>query len=735
MFYTPPTKSDWKSETAITHSYDTNSGFTSNSNSDLESQDVTIDTQDTKDAESEYSAIEYHDNLEAIDKHLGSTNKNCDNTSTIQDDSSSYIESFEIPTESDLPVPLLKVYEKCLKELKEPKFERSLASFEIAELFQSFYRTFQLECKNYLTNDGKYEMKEMNQDSEYQYYRLNLTFERLLCDKFYNQIVFPLKGIPIDEFEKDFNDEFSDKLGCLSYLDIHFRNLDIELDPGLENKFLQLLEEKILPEFELFSAERSPTLKMKYLIKIHKKLSQILSDITEGKGNILNTDMYLPILIFSMIKLKELRAYFLVSQMIIIKRFANEFIFDNSIEKLQIEKGKLLYVFANFEAAISYISSVTLENLGIPVPSPHWDLLPGSLKSRGELLTLLSVPLNLDSLEKKVLEFKEKNPLIIGASPTNENQNQSLFANPLNAWLEYPKVGITDQNIKSISDSIDAGLRNLVGRVSWLSSSNLDVTGREAPTVEEKSNQDKKTLLSETLLKQIQENDAYIAKIDVKKNDAELITSQTNIKDAPKAKYNIGMGGIRVSAKPTGDSNSMLTATSSSSLNKLNDFSKENTTSSQNLERSFSAGNITPLSPASNKPLNRANAIIRSRATSFINSTIFSVNSASGDPSTNISNSPTKEHLSSIFSSLENALDNVRNRSRGNSSATTGMNSVYPNNSNLNSIGGDANTANTIKSLENLLQPLKTPFEAMTIEDLQNMYATYQTAANVLHSS
>ncbi|KAG0687799.1 hypothetical protein C6P40_001850, partial [Pichia californica] len=553
MFHTPPVKSDWKTEASIANSYDIGN-IDSNSNySDNDSQPATLDTEESKYILKTNSSLDISDDL--INKNIQNTstitsplnitstqptitsasestnndnndsNDNNDNNDSNDsndnndnnvnndifmnisknvdslenkeiNDNASFIESFDIVSENDLPMKLLKLYESFLKELKEPKFDRSLASFEIAELFQSFYQRFHLGCCEYIEQEGKYELHDINhKDLGFQYYKFNLTLERLLCDKFYSQIIFPLKNMQIDEYEREFNDQFCDKLGCLSSLDIHFSNLDIDLPKNLESNFINELDDKILPEFELLTAERSPTLKMKYLIRIHKKIGQIIHIITKNSkfSKELNTDIYLPILIFTIIKLKELRAYFLIRQLNLMKRFSNEFIFDNSIESLQIEKGKLLYVCANFEAAISYLSSVTLDNLEMDLPSEDINLLPGSIKDRSELLNLLTIPLKLESIDTEVKNFKNSNPLILNSKDNNIliNDNNSIISTSLsnitNNW-DYSKVTLpsmiqADQGLKSISQVIDSSVKNIMGKVPWIGGSSDDINKSSDTTI------------------------------------------------------------------------------------------------------------------------------------------------------------------------------------------------------------------------------------------------------------
>lgn len=930
MFHTPPVKSDWQTDTSITNSYDLGNNNDSNSNySDNDSQPATLDTEDAKDIlkKSNLNINLSDDNLIKNINLIQNSNTDNDTTKTLttisndsivqnkkiedndfnidiinnmnnidninNSDNSSFIESFDIISEDDLPMTLLKLYEQFLKELKEPKFDRSLASFEIAELFQSFYQRFHISCCNYIDQEGKFELHDKNHnDLGYKYYEYNLTLERLLCDKFYNQIIFPLKNMEIDEYEKDFNDKFCDKLGCLSSLDIHFENLDIDLPKNLESIFINELDDKILPEFELLTAERSPTLKMKYLIRIHKKIGQIIHNLTKNSSKFskeLNTDIYLPILIFTIIKLKELRAYFLVRQLNLMKRFSNEFIFDNSVESLQIEKGKLLYVCANFEAAISYLSSVTLDNLDMPIPSEDINLLPGSLKDRSELIKLLTTSLKFESIEEKTKSFKKNNPLILNSIDSNIsiNDNNSIISNHLstitNSWVDYsksnlPSVNNADQSLKSFSQAIDSSLKNIIGKVSWISGSsdnintkfsNIDnstindlndeindfndnndetknikneetINETQIYTVNDSYEPQQDKTLSDSLLKQLEENIAFEQVINVnndsnannnslkaehdnssnKQHTRDEVTPTTssqsteidkveinNLSNNKEEKTLFPSDGVdnnnntndedeinnsiphnrtesNVSVNTQGTEGSLITKLTSSVGGVMKNFrpvSASSSTTSLNvhLNEHGTATTVTTkgntisgqdrnstiaYSTTPNKNIVRSSTInMRSRATSFINTSLFGspTNQSFVNENNNISNlnnstiaintsivgtsSPNREYRNSIFSSLENAFDNVRNRSRDNSLGQG------PNNqsNNLNNVQlqlsqeHKANikeeeeeqkdiSNNDMKDLNRLLEEIikfkrfDKNFGEMSINDLNEMYTNYQ---------
>lgn len=796
MFHTPPVKNDWQPDASIANSYNTgpdldDSNINSNmpSDNDLESQPATLDTaeinlilkksidvhnsdkmEDNDDSESnnKSSAITFSNNVTKVS----------DNTKTIPSDNSSFIESFEVPTEMDLPIELINVYEQFLRELKEPKFERSLASFEISELFHSFYQRFQVACIKYIDQGGRYELYDQNHSNKgYQYYRYNLILERLLCDKFYSQIIFPLKNIPIDEYEREMNDQFCDKLGCLSSLDIHFKHLDIDLPADIEMEFIRRLNEKILPEFEFLTAERSPTLKMKYLIKIHKKIGVIINELTKSSNGqnskSLNTDIYLPVLIFTIIKLKELRAYFLVRQLNLIKRFTNEYIYDNSVESLQSERGELLYVCANFEAAISYLANVTLDNLEMGLPSEDINLLPGSLKDRNELLLLLTTPLKLESIEVEAQKFKELNPLFKFDNSITIN---SLSLN--NSWIDYSKLTLpntvinADQGLKSISLAIDSSLKNIMGKVSWLSGSADDmrrlndestigdITNDEITNnTNNNNNSDLNiTSLPDSLLKQLEENDAFQHDINdkihiltpnlslestakdtfsnggieekINENYVDNVHSRnsrsestTSTQERLISKFTNSMGGVMKSFRPMGEFPSSTSLNVNENMDSvgneviLNTIKNNIQNNSEVLERSSSTGFLTTPNKnnGSNNNINNLRLAnnMRSRATSFINTSLFGspnnqfISNEAIVPTT--SSSPPKENRNSIFSTLENALDNVRNRSRDNS---------------LSENHHDHPQIRIVEDI-NKLKRFEKSFDEMKMSELNEMYNNY----------
>lgn len=728
MLHTPPTRNDWKSDASVAKTYSVveSSGTTESlpggatlelSNSNLSLSHNVSETL----------------NLEENDFKITSALKESQGDDTI-------LESFETPDPSDLPMDLLQLYETFLKELKEPKFERALAVCEISDLFQSFYQRFHSKVLNSINSETQFELTESDSSKTSIYYKYNLLIERLLCETFYHQISSPSKRIPIDEFEKNVILRFSSKLECLTNLDIHFNNLDIELPAEIENEFLNEIKNKILSEFELMITEHSPTLKMKYLMKIHKLLGDIIKQLTNSIGleYVLNTDIYLPVLIFSVIKLSDLSNHFLVSQLLIIKRFANEFIFQYDDDLLQEERGKLLYVSANFEACISYISSVTLENLNIDQSS-----ISGiSNKSPSDIISILNSNIGLDLIEDEVEDFKKFNPPLPDITTMN--------------WVDYSKLALpesvlhSDQGLKSISNAVDTSIRNIMGKVPWLGS------GSSEDVLKGNNNTTDNEIFSNSLLQQLEENVAFKEKnnnevtptssVSSTGNEAQALNHVSNENSNGKTPFptvntnpntqdqvNAIEGEPRVTRTSSTQDRLMNRFTTSVGgvMKNLRPMSTSSSSTSLNVTTDGNIPNQKIISPIKTRQqlqqqqqqqnLQLGGNTIRSRTTSFINSSIFgsptsSSNQLNGSSHESLSGNGGNGHqrTNSIFSALETAIS--ANRSRGNSIPSS--KTVIPEDEG--------------KLLEEIsrLKKFEVTFEELSVKELREVYDNYQFIMN-----
>lgn len=142
---------------------------------------------------------------------------------------------------------------------------------------------------------------------------------------------------------------------------------------------------------------------------------------------------------------------------------------------------------ANFEACISYISSVTLENLGID---------PENYSVTIDDVMILNSNVGLDSIDEEVEDFKSRNPQFSSSQPHRRSV-------PANSWVSLPTPTLnTDQGLKNISNAVDSSIKNIIGRVSWLSSN--------SGSSEEIGKPELGGTLSSTMLQQLEENAAFM---------------------------------------------------------------------------------------------------------------------------------------------------------------------------------------------------------------------------------
>lgn len=738
MFHTPPTRNDWKESTAIQHSY-----HVSNSSSiDTYKENIHISNNSNISLEKEVT----NDPLEPINQKIDSLSLNADLDSTCpkspaltfeNDDGKvtkhfvdenivfSNLEKFGTPSKAQLPSDLAIIYDQFLKELREPKFERSLAVFEISELFQKFYTSFKISVDKYLNKETDL---IIGKNKAFMYYEYNLLLERLLCDTFYTKLTFPLKGLETDIFEKEISDKFCHKLSCLGFLDIQFKNLDIDLPYSIEKEFLNQLLEKVLPEFELMTTQTSPTLKATHLVEIHNKIGEIIKNLTStinnGKNYTLNTDIYLPILIYTVIKLKDLTNHFLVTQLFLIKRFSNQYIFEMENFQLSEERGKLLYVCANFEACLSYIASATLENLNIDYPNENKCLLPGSELPRDYLINLLVTPISLSSIDEEILKFKQINPIF------SKDDSKDLSNN----WVDYAKINLpgtmvnADQGLKSIGNVVDNSLRHFMGKVSWLGAvSSEDIF----------KNSNEKHENNDELMRQLEENDAFkkeVVKKDVVTPTSSFSSETRELNEENQTPFPLSNNDdmlVSESTEVNGPRSHRVSSTQEKILNKISSMGevmknlRPNSASSSTISlNAYNSNDIFPLNRSSSgggvtSPLKmRQNG--RSRTASFISNTLF------GSPQNGnqvVANSSTKDNRGgSFFGSIETAFGNVRSgRSRGNSLsddqrvAATGV----------SEIDHHIKQARLLEDIARFKR-FKNKFEDMSIVELMEMYENYQ---------
>ncbi|GME79624.1 unnamed protein product [Ambrosiozyma monospora] len=597
-----------------------------------------------------------------------------------------------------MPFELLREYQAFIKYLREPRFAKPLATVEIADLFQGFFKVFNKRAVEFVNDENIIELKEMNKPDENFLYKYNLLAERLLCDKFYSSIMFPTKNIPSDELLKQINFQFSQKLSILNGLNITLSHLDVDLDID-EKVLVSKLESDLLPDFELFTAERSPTLKVKYLYKLHKLLTRIIKQCSSCKPSEVNTDILLPVFIYSVIKLEDLTTHSLVSQLQFIKRFSNEYVYSGNSD-MDHERGQLLYVLANFEACISYIASVTLENLKV-------DFFPegtsDAVRAQQPIPQILMVPIQLEKIDEQVNKRRDALKYPPSAPTFSIEQRKVSFSD------FTPSIN-ADQGIRNISHAVDSSLKNIMGKVSWLSQSvdKLPISSDDALPATLKKQLEENLVVQENKVDDPREHKltptSSISTSDSGGNNSTNSNGNGHTKTYSASSLNlIPENGVRKVPEPiaaTGHPFQAGMASPNSQDKFLNKFTNSVGGVMKNFRPISTSSSTTSLSTVDNNNNNNNNMShtnsgsinginsnnvatvpfpgatgykIRSRATSLMNTSLFGGSNQTAVPGPN-GNSSTgspgvREHRQSysLLNSLENALDTVRNRSRGSS--------------------------------------------------------------------
>ncbi|KAG7928897.1 hypothetical protein KL925_001078 [Ogataea polymorpha] len=697
MFHTPPTKDSWQPDTSVKFSYD------------AEKSDVLDDAQHT--------AISSQ-SLSHKSPAIGSERR---------DSNERIVSSVQVTSKDELPASLLKHLQDFIKSLREPRYAKPLATFEIAELFQRFYTDFNIKTNDFTHGEKRMELKELDKPLGNPSCKYNLIVEQLLSEKFYSSLMFPKKGVPMDEFEKKLNKDFGIKLAYLNSLDIKFENLDIHLDID-EDLFLDNLYGRILPQLEIFTAERSPTLKLKRLSQVHAEIDKLIRELSKNTFHEINTDIYLPILIYVFIKLEDLRTHALITQFEFIKRFRNDYIYDGNDD----EKGQLLYVFTNFEASLSYLASVTLDNLNISLDET---ISKVPEESRDEFLEFLTKPLVLESIEE---EIKKIRPTLSPRQPSFL-LDSSRFS--LLAPSEFLPLYHADQGIRNISNAVDSSIKSIIGRVSWLNS--IGTTDNHDPILESTRQQMEENLAikSTVSLPKVEESKitptSSISTSDSRHHvhtgsdlslqlsshldqpetgedlGASTITSPTlvrtrsqtdSIVSSPNAqdkfinKFTSSMSGVMKNFRPVSASSS------SSSLNVHLEPNASNNGVSQNTITPFNTGSNGQTGDKSKPSLNK----MRSRTTSLINTGLFNQEYS-------------KIGKAGLLNSIENAFENVKNRSRGSS-----LSDHFQNRSEDHQKFANID----ISKLDRFGNK---SFEQLTVSELSQMYQNYQYILSMLN--
>lgn len=296
---------------------------------------------------------------------------------TPDDASSDSVELDGTTTPTPLPPFLIKAVDQFIQSLKEPKFAAPLEPGEVSALYQDFYTYFSTKADHFLQTGGylstkkrEIQMETYEEIAEKKRER-SLRPARLLeymeaaearaCSSVLERIYRPVVGDDVDRSK-----DIQRRVKALKSLPVKLKNLDFDISGSiLENQSEEECEKSVSEafalageEFALMQAEDSvtPRKKLEHLINGHKLVVDSLSELfpsASQKSTKASADMILPALIYTFIIFDTPDLWLSLA---FITRYRNS----------SLLAGEPSYVLTNFQAAIGYLESVTLESMGYP---------------------------------------------------------------------------------------------------------------------------------------------------------------------------------------------------------------------------------------------------------------------------------------------------------------------------------------------------------------------------------
>ncbi|ODQ67042.1 hypothetical protein NADFUDRAFT_81660 [Nadsonia fulvescens var. elongata DSM 6958] len=287
----------------------------------------------------------------------------------------------------ELPEALDIVIYDFFVSLDEPKYSRPLQPNDVSELFQSFYILFReksldylksvsvttsLSCSNLSTTSPSKIVGRLRGNSAASNSNVGMpmeSFEEMvqrkrnrsnreilvqnylelaekeICEKIYDKIFW----LSNTRYDREYNEYLDSRIEALNTIGISTEQLDI-LDFSTQ-KLLSLLK-PLSKYFTDLDESHNPREKLQNLIYMHHQLVEILKSSTSSSSPSSNADIILPSLIFCIVYFKSSNPFL---NLLFIKRFRNE-------QKLE---GEALYCLTNFEAALSFVGQISLQDLNL----------------------------------------------------------------------------------------------------------------------------------------------------------------------------------------------------------------------------------------------------------------------------------------------------------------------------------------------------------------------------------
>ncbi|ANB14925.1 guanine nucleotide exchange factor VPS9 [Sugiyamaella lignohabitans] len=362
-----------------------------------------------------------------------------------------------------LPRKLTPAVDSFIHSLQEPKYMTPLSGDEIAELYQEFYHQFAVQAEEYVIGSSSSSKSRASKEVPMQTYReiAEKKRERSLRPSRIKSLVESAEAIVCEAvYSKIFAISFGDDKPRNEHLQGRVRALNA-IPVTLDHLALPINESELLPLLteageELVNMDRAkaPRAKLHHLLKVHKV---VVAALTEKRSDQTSADSILPALLFTFIRFESPN---LRLNMNFIKRFRNK----------QFLQGEDMYCLTNFEAAIEFLETLTLDALNIDVAS-----IPSSI----DITPLITKP-DSDPLKHSSPRSSRSNSLQqslnSSTSPRRQHSSSNVASSANTGILGkrlsilYPgdiastAVNSADQSIKSFSSTVGSSYRFLVGR-------------------------------------------------------------------------------------------------------------------------------------------------------------------------------------------------------------------------------------------------------------------------------
>lgn len=294
-------------------------------------------------------------------------------TAATSDDVSS-VESSDSSgsTPNSLPPPLATAVEQFVQSLKEPKFAAPLDPSAVSALYQEFYSYFAAKADHYLQTGGHLppkkreiqmetyeEIAEKRKERSLRPVRLREyeeTAEARACATVFERIYRPGVGDDVDR-ARDIQERVAVMRQVVKLKHLDFDTTGSILEGQSEDEREKTMYAKMAPAgeaFALMNAEgiNTPLAKLDHLMSGHKLVVQALNELFPNPKSKASADMIIPALIYALLTYETCNLWL---DLAFISRFRNA----------ALLAGEPSYILTNFQAAVGFLESATLESLGL----------------------------------------------------------------------------------------------------------------------------------------------------------------------------------------------------------------------------------------------------------------------------------------------------------------------------------------------------------------------------------